>query len=148
MTEALLVSAARRDHLVKTVWPALEAGRWVISDRFADSTLAYQGHAGGVPQRQLAQLYRAVAGKFIPDLTIILDVPPETGLGRARRRHTAGEDRFERMTLEFHRKLRDGFLAIAQHEPQRCIVIDATRPIGTVHEAVRQAVRERLGIAL
>jgi dTMP kinase len=147
VTEALLVSAARRDHLVETVWPALDAGKWVVSDRFADSTLAYQGHAGGVARRQLMQLYRMVAGKFAPDLTLILDVPPETGLARAHQRRGT-EDRFERMGLEFHRKLRDGFLEIARDNPQRSVVIDATAPIETVHRAVQQAVRERLGIVL
>ena len=147
VTEALLVSAARRDHLVKTVWPALEAGRWVVSDRFADSTLAYQGHAGGVAQRQLMQLYRILADKFVPDLTLILDLPPETGLARAHQRRGA-EDRFERMGLEFHRKLRDGFLEIARREAQRCVVIDATAPIEAVHQAIKHAVGERLGVAL
>jgi dTMP kinase len=147
VTEALLVSAARRDHLVKTVWPALEAGSWVVSDRFADSTLAYQGHAGGVAQRQLMQLYRILADKFVPDLTLILDLPPETGLARAHQRRGA-EDRFERMGLEFHRKLRDGFLEIARREAQRCVVIDATAPIEAVHQAIKHAVGERLGVAL
>jgi dTMP kinase len=148
LTEALLVGAARRDHLVKTVWPALAAGRWVVSDRFADSTTAYQGHAGGVPPRQLAQLYRMIAGDFAPDLTIILDLPAATGLARARRRGGAGEDRFERMGTEFHEKLRQGFLAIAKREKQRCVVIDATAGIDDVHQAVRHAVRERLGDVL
>ena len=147
VTEALLVSAARRDHLVKTVWPALEAGRWVVSDRFADSTLAYQGHAGGVAQRQLMQLYRILADKFVPDLTLILDLPPETGLARAHQRRGA-EDRFERMGLEFHRQLRDGFLEIAKRQAQRCVVIDATAPIEAVHQAIKHAVGERLGVAL
>jgi dTMP kinase len=148
LTEALLVNAARRDHLVKTVWPALDAGRWVISDRFADSTLAYQGYAGGVDKRRLGQLHRLIAGDFAPDLTLILDLPSEIGLARAKRRGAAGEDRFERMGAAFHAKLRAGFLAIARRDPQRCIVIDATQEVEAVQRAVRQAVSERLAIAL
>src|SRR6185437_8020211 len=128
-TEALLVTAARRDHLVRTVWPALAAGTWVVSDRFADSTTAYQGYAGGVARPALAQLYRLVAGDFRPDLTIILDVPAAVGLERARRRGAGGEDRFERMGLAFHEKLRAGFLAVARKDRERCVVIDSTAPV-------------------
>ncbi len=146
--EALLVTAARRDHLVNTVWPALEAGRWVVADRFADSTLAYQGYAGGVPLRQLRQLYRIVAGDFAPDLTLILDVPAEIGLARAKQRGGAGEDRFERMGLAFHAKLRAGFRAIARREAERCVLIDATADVGAVHAAVRAAIAERLALRL
>jgi dTMP kinase len=146
LTEALLVNAARRDHLVKTVWPALEAGVWVISDRFADSTLAYQGFAGGVDKRQLGQLHRLIADDFVPDLTLILDLPTELGLARARQRGGAGEDRFERMGAAFHDKLRAGFLAIAKRDAERCVVIDATLGIDSVRQAVRQAVASRLGV--
>jgi dTMP kinase len=152
LTEALLVTAARRDHLVKTIWPALEAGTWVVSDRFADSTLAYQGFAGGVPQRRLRQLYRAIAGGFAPDLTLILDLPPGAGLDRAldraRQRGATGGDRFERKGAEFHDKLRAGFLAIARREPERCVVIEATQTIEAVHRTVWRAAVKRLGIAL
>jgi dTMP kinase len=148
LTEALLVNAARRDHLVKTVWPALESGSWVISDRFADSTLAYQGYAGGVERRQLGLLHRFIADDFVPDLTLILDLPTEIGLARAKQRGGAGGDRFERMGRDFHDKLRAGFLAIAKREPRRCAVIDATLGIEAVQQAVRQAVQERLGVAL
>ena len=148
LSEALLIGAARRDHLVKTVWPALVSGRWVISDRFADSTLAYQGYAGGVPRRHLRQLYRMIAGDFVPELTIILDLPAALGLERAKRRGGEGEDRFERMGLAFHEKLRAGFRAIARHEKARCVLIDATAAIEPIHDAVRDAVQKRLGVAL
>ncbi len=148
LTEALLVNAARRDHLVKTVWPALDAGRWVISDRFSDSTLAYQGYAGGVDKRRLGQLRRLIADDFAPDLTLILDLPAEIGLARAKQRGGAGEDRFERMGRAFHDKLRAGFLAIAKRDAQRCVVIDATQEVETVRQAVRRAVGERLSIKL
>src|SRR5262249_42527377 len=147
-TEALLVSAARRDHLVKTIRPTLAASTWVVSDRFADSTTAYQGYAGGVKRSALAQLYRFVAEDLHPDLTIILDLPAAIGLERAKQRGGAGEDRFERMGIAFHEKLRAGFLAIAQKAPERCLVIDATQPVMQVHGAVRRAVQERLEVSL
>jgi dTMP kinase len=145
--EALLVSAARRDHLVTTILPALAAGTWVVCDRFADSSMAYQGYAGGADRAALAALYRLVAGDFAPDLTLILDLPVAVGLARARVRATSGEDRFERMGIAFHEKLRAGFLEIARSEPNRCVVIDATATVDEVHEAVLSTVRQRLGVA-
>jgi len=147
ISEALLMVAARRCHLVETVWPALDAGRWVVSDRFADSTTAYQGYGGAVPLDHLAALHRLVAGNFQPDLTLILDVAVETGLARAARRK-GGENRFESKGREFHERVRQGFLEIARREPQRCIVIDASRDAGTVDAAILAAVRERLGLAV
>lgn len=107
-TEALLHSAARRDHLVKTVWPALERGAWVICDRFADSTLAYQGYGHGLDRALIEQLVEVTMGRFRPDLTLILDLPVEEGLRRAGGRGGA-EDRYERMGLDFHQRLRQGF---------------------------------------
>lgn len=146
-TEALLVAAARRDHLVATVWPALGAGRWVISDRFADSTTAYQGYGRGVPLDRLAALHRFVAGEFTPDLTFILDLPVEEGLARAAAR-AGPEQRFERMGRAFHERLRQGFLAIAAQEPRRCVVVDAGASIGAVQGAIRTAIGARLGVTL
>lgn len=142
VTEALLVAAARRDHLRRTVRPALTAGRWVVSDRFADSTLAYQGHAGGVPIDQLERLHEIVAGDFRPDLTFVLDLPVEAGLARAGAR--GGDDRFERKGRDFHEKLRAGFLEIAHRETARCAIIDAAGTVDEVHRAVWQTVRRRL----
>lgn len=126
MTEALLHYAARRDHLRSTIWPALAAGKWVICDRFADSTLAYQGYGHGLPQHDLDQLYRMSVGDFAPDLTVILDLPVAAGLARAAGRG-AGEDRYEKMGQAFHQRLRDGFLAIAAANPARCRVVAAER---------------------
>lgn len=143
VSEALLFAAARRSHLVTTVWPALERGQWVISDRFADSTLAYQGAGGGVPRAELEALHRLVAGDFMPDLTVILDLPVEEGLARAAAR-AGSETRFERKDRAFHEKLRQGFLDIARREPRRCAVIDASASVATVHQAVLALVRERL----
>lgn len=142
-TEALLHSAARRDHLVKTVWPALERGAWVVCDRFADSTLAYQGYGHGLDRALIDQLAEVTMGRFRPDLTLILDLPVEEGLKRAGGRGGA-EDRYERMGLDFHQRLRQGFLAIATAEPRRCAVIDAARPPEVVHQDILEAITTRL----
>lgn len=144
-TEALLHFAARREHLRSTVWPALERGDWVVSDRFADSTLAYQGYGHGVDRRVFEQLYEVAVGKFRPDLTVILDLPVEIGLKRAAARRGT-ETRYESLPREFHARVRAGFLDIAGREPGRCIVIDATGDIDAVARAIAGAVRERLGV--
>ncbi len=129
MSEALLNFAARREHLIRTIWPTMERGGWVISDRFADSTMAYQGYGHGVDRELIATLYRAAVGDFRPDLTLVLDLPVDEGLRRAQQRNGKGdeaEDRYERMDVAFHERLRAGFLAIAADEPDRCAVIDAS----------------------
>lgn len=135
ITESLLHTAARRDHLVKTVWPALAAGKVVISDRFMDSTVAYQGYGHGIDQALLGALYRAAAGDFRPDLTVIIDVPLDVGLGRAMGRGGA-ENRYENMDRGFHERLRQGFLALAAAEPRRCKIIDGTKEADQVHADV------------
>ncbi len=142
-SEALLMVAARRSHLTGTIWPALASGRWVVCDRFADSTLAYQGYAGGVKLAELTMLHRLIAGDFAPDLTLVLDLPVATGLARAAAR-PGGETRFERKDRDFHERLRQGFLEIARREPQRCVVIDAAAPPHAVLAAALAALRERL----
>jgi dTMP kinase len=129
MSEALLNFAARREHLIRTIWPALERGHWVLSDRFADSTMAYQGYGHGVDRELINTLYRAAVGDFRPDMTIVLDLPVTEGLRRANQRNDgseSAEDRYERMGKSFHQRLRDGYLAIAAAEPDRCVVIDAS----------------------
>jgi dTMP kinase len=147
LSEALLVVAARRSHLRDTVWPALEAGTSVVCDRFADSTIAYQGYGGGVPRADLEALHRIIAGTFRPDLTLILDLPVEIGMARAAAR-TGSETRFEKMGREFHERLRRGFLEIAAGEPDRCVLIDAQTSPDEVHRAILGALRARLGLAL
>lgn len=142
--EALLHSAARRDHLVKTVWPALARGAWVVCDRFADSTLAYQGYGHGLDLGLIRQLATVTMGVFKPDLTLILDLSVEEGLKRAGGRGGV-EDRYERMGYAFHQRLRQGFLEIAGAEPERCVVIDAERPVAAVQIAIKDAVCARLG---
>ncbi|MGH6976662.1 MAG: dTMP kinase [Stellaceae bacterium] len=143
-TEALLMVAARRDHLVHTIQPALAAGRWVVCDRYADSTLAYQGYGRGLARDALRQLHRLICEDLRhPDLTLILDLPIEIGLSRARDRN-----RFEQMGEDFHRRLRDGFLAIAREAPDRCVVVDASGDVESVRRTLAASVRERLGVAL
>jgi len=142
-TEALLHSAARRDHLVKTVWPALGRGAWVLCDRFADSTLAYQGYGHGIAIETIQALTRLAVGDFAPDLTVILDLPVEIGLARAGGRGGA-EDRYERMGTAFHQRLRQGFLTIADGDRARCVVVDASRPLDQVQADILAAVEERL----
>lgn len=143
MTETLLHYAARRAHVEKTVKPALRRGVWVVSDRFADSTMAYQGYAGAVGRETVAALHRLVLGDFAPDLTLVLDLPVETGLARAKQRmhgHAAAEDRYERMGRDFHERLRGAFRDIAAREPQRCRLIDADRDVESVAVTLWQAV--------
>jgi dTMP kinase len=149
MTEALLHYAARRDHVERTIRPALDAGSWVLCDRFSDSTMAYQGYGQGLARDWIESLHRVVLGEFNPALTLILDLPVEQGLVLARDRSgAAGEDRYERMGLGFHERLRAGFLDIAVREPARCVIVDATRSVEEVSAAIRAAVRERLGLSL
>ena len=145
--EALLLYAARRDHVAKLIRPALDEGHWVISDRFNDSTVAYQGYGRGVPLDQLAVLQRFAIGDFVPDLTLLLDLPVEQGFARAASR-SRGADRFERLDREFHERLRTGFQTIAASEPQRCAVIDATRNIDDIHRAILATIAARFGMEL
>jgi dTMP kinase len=146
VSEALLLAAARHDHVVQTIAPALDEGVWVVSDRFCDSTLAYQGYGGGVALDQLAALQRFAIGDFAPDLTVILDLPVEVGLARASARSAA--DRFERLDRDFHERLRLGFQQIAADNPRRCVLIDASGDRPAVHRAVLEAVEHRLGVVL
>jgi len=145
-TEVLLHYAARRDHLVKTVWPALEGGQWVISDRFADSTVAYQGYGHGLDHSFVSAIHETAIGGFQPDFTLVLDIPVETGLLRAFGRD-GGEDRYERMGEAFHNRLRQGFLEIAKKAPERCAVIDATGDIADVEGKIWRAVSNKFGLA-
>jgi len=144
--EALLFSAARIDHVDNTIAPALARGAWVVCDRFADSTRAYQGSAGKLDRDLIARLEQVAVGVRRPDLTLILDLPAEQGLARAAKRRGAGADvdRFESEGLAFHRTLRDAFLDIAREEPDRCVVIDASGDEASVAEAIGNAVSARL----
>ena len=143
--EAMLFAAARDDHVQCTILPALRLGQWVVCDRFADSTRVYQGILGQVDQKLINVLERVSVGELSPDLTVILDVPVEVGLERAKlRRGSAQADRFEGEGAEFHEKLREAYLAIAAREPDRCVVIDASGAKEDVANAIWQAVQSRL----
>ena len=150
LSEALLFYAARADHLDKSIRPALNAGAWVICDRFSDSTRVYQGEAGGLPGDVLDALEEMVVAPTTPDLTFILDLPAELGLGRAQGRRLVAPsadtepDAYEKRDLGFHWKLREAFAAIAKTEPQRCVLIDAAADEADVARAIWNAVERRL----
>jgi dTMP kinase len=143
--ETLLNYAAREAHLRETIRPALLRGDLVLCDRFMDSSRAYQGFAGGGDMELIEALERMIVGATRPDLTLILDVDPELGLKRAKGRGAGTEDRFEKKGLEFHHRLRKGFLEIAAQDPQRCRVIDSSRPYAAVAEDIRRAVAPLAG---
>lgn len=145
LTEALLNFAARADHLARVIEPALKRGAWVLCDRFADSTMAYQGYAQGVGPETVRTLTDMVVGETRPDLTLILDLPVDVGLARATERGT-GEDRYEKMGLAFHETLRQAFREIAENEPERCRLIDANADIDEVSKAVEAAVADRFDL--
>jgi dTMP kinase len=147
MSELLLYVAARREHVVRMIEPALVRGAWVLCDRFADSTMAYQGYGHGLGPAPCEAAHRLAFGAFAPDLTLILDLAAELGLARARTR-SGGEDRYERMELAFHERLRRGFLEIARAAPERCRVIDARGSIAEVEAEVRRTVAARFALAL
>jgi len=145
VTETLLMYAARRDHVERVIRPALDRGAWVVCDRFADSTRAYQGAAGGTDPRLISALETYILEEVRPDLTLVFDLPAEVGLERAHARAGA-EMRFESKGMAFHERLREGFRAIAAAEPARCALIDATGDMDAVERAVWAAVDERLAV--
>jgi dTMP kinase len=145
LVETLLFAAARDDHIHMTIRPALDEGKWVVCDRFIDSTRVYQGALGEVDGKLIRSLERLTAGDAIPDLTVILDLPAATGLARAARRRGAERaDRFETEALDFHTRLRDAYRNIAATEPHRCVLIDADRPEDKVAEEIWSVVNSRL----
>ena len=160
VSEALMFYAARADHLDKVIRPALAEGRWVISDRFSDSTDVYQSQAGGLDRAMFEMLEHAVVGSTRPSLTVVIDIDPRVGRVRTVQRRVGvaglasgaagsddGGDSYERRDLAFHESLRRGFRAIAEAEPQRCVMIDGARPAAEVARAVLEAAVTRLGVA-
>lgn len=147
--EAILFAAARDDHVRNMIMPALNQGRWVICDRFTDSTRVYQGELGGVDDKVLRALERVTVGELKPDLTFVLDTPVEVGMSRAeqRRGDNAG-DRFESESKDFHQKLRDAFRMLAMIEPNRCVLIDASGTCNDVAEQIWAVVNKRLDPAM
>lgn len=152
MTSALLHFAARRDYVERLIRPALERGQWVISDRFADSTIVYQGVAGGAGAAAIRDLWRTAIDDFKPDLTLVIDLPVAAGLERANGRMQqikdagAREDRYEKMGAGFHEIVRSAFLDIVKAEPERCALIDGTENPDGVHAAIWTAVSTRLDV--
>ena len=148
MTEALLHYAARRDHVTKVIRPALARGAWVVTDRFIDSTMAYQGYGHGLGAEPIELLRKLVLGDFAPGLTLLFDVPAALGLQRAGKRNVAGtvggaraDARYESMGEAFHGRVREGSLAIARAEPERVTVVDSSKPVADVAAAVVAAIR-------
>ena len=153
MSEALLLFAARREHLIKKIWPALEKGQWVISDRFVDSSRVYQGMAQGIGLNTVEGLYYMVAQEFEPDLTFIMDIEPEEGLRRSGKQNQmtldlneSTEDRYERLGLDFHEKVRNGFLQIAKDHPKRCVIVDAAQTPETIFDQMKDVLQIKFGL--
>lgn len=142
--ELLLVAAARAEHLARVIEPALATGSWVLCDRYLDSTRVYQGLAGGLGLALVDRLQGEVLGFRLPDLTLVLDVPVETGL--ARRRDQGGATRFERKAREFHERVREGFRTLAAAEPDRILLVDADRPVDAVAAEIEAVLVARLGL--
>ena len=147
ISELLLIYAARRSHLQETILPNLEQGTWVISDRFADSSRAFQGFAGGLGLDLVEQVHEIVVGQFKPLLTLILDIDPALSLQRAERRG-GSEDRFEQKGLGYQQKVREGFLEIAKSSENTHALIDGSQSIENVQASIKEVVSQRLGLAL
>ena len=146
LAEAMLHAAARRDHLLHTIEPALAEGLWVISDRFVNSMIVYQGYGQGADLDVLEQISTLSLGGFEPDLTVVLDIPVAEGLKRAEAR--AGSNRYERMGSDFHERVREGFLARANAEPARFAVVDATADPESVGREILDIVTARLPVTV
>ncbi len=148
LAEALLFTASRAEHVERVIRPALAAGQVVVCDRYLDSTVAYQGHGRGLSLEVVAQLNQLATGGVLPDLTLVLDLDVAEGLRRVRARHgaLAACDPFERLAIEFHERVRKGYWAIREREPNRVVLIDADRPVPVVAAEVATVVARRLGL--
>ncbi|MDR1332941.1 MAG: dTMP kinase [Holosporales bacterium] len=138
VTEALLFMTARSDLWLKKIKPALDAGSIVICDRFQDSTVVYQGECGGVDQKVIDTVYRSFAGRSVPDRTYFIDIDPAAGIDRSLSKLGNNETRFERMDLEFHKRVRGGFLKLARANPERFFVIDGTVAVSEIHNIITE----------
>lgn len=143
LTEYLLFTAARRDHILKTIKPALEDGIWVVCDRFYDSSVVYQGYAKHVSLETLNTIYNFISEGITPNLTLILDVAPEVGLMRTQKR-TNQEDRFEQMSLQFHQDIRNGFWELAKIYPQRCVIVNAEEEESKIKNTISTVIQSYL----
>jgi dTMP kinase len=147
LTEVLLHMAARSEHVAKIIKPALTNSTTVICDRFIDSTIAYQGYGHMLGAEFITSLHQKIFDNFYPDLTIILDMPVEQGLARARKRSTTN-DRYEKMELAFHQRVRQGFHEISKLHPKRCAIIDANMSINEIHNHALAIIKQRLKVNL
>jgi len=147
VSEVLLHFAARRDHIEQTIKPALARGVWVLCDRFADSTMAYQGYGQRLGRETIEAVKNLAIGAFKPNLTWILDIPVTAGLQRASDR-TDENSRYERMEMEFHERVREGYLELARGEPERCVVIDAQAGIADIQEELRRVIIDRFKVQI
>ncbi|MBH67286.1 MAG: dTMP kinase [Rhodospirillaceae bacterium] len=146
VTEVLLLYAARRDHWLKSIQPALLKGFWVVCDRFSDSTIVYQGFGGGVDRDTIEDIHKVALADIRPDLTFFLDLPVELGMARSSRRDFANssiDTRYEKMSISFHRRLRGGFKQLALEYPDRIIIVDGTRKITQVEKTIRMNILSR-----
>jgi dTMP kinase len=147
--EAMLFAAARDDHLNCTILPALSAGKWVVCDRFVDSTRVYQGVLGKLDRRFIKALERVSVGTLSPDLTFVLDVPVAVGQERTAKRRAGGSpDRFEAEKTDFHDTLRQAYLTLAASEPERCVIVDASAAKDDVAKRIWATVNSRLNPAM
>lgn len=148
MAELFLYAAARVQHFRQLIQPALSRGEIVVCDRYADATLAYQGFGRGIDQRWIDEIHARSVDNVKPDLTFLLDLPVEEGLRRAWKRmegHPVKEDRFEKEAVDFHERVRQGYLTLARKEPQRIVVLDGRHDEQTLHEEIVSRLSERLG---
>jgi len=143
-SEALLMFAARREHLEQVIRPALARGEWVLCDRFTDATFAYQGGGHGVPLERIAALEAWIHGDCQPDLTILFDVPPDVSRERLQRKQDEGRggDKFEREDVRFFERVRNTYLDRARREPQRFRIVDSTQPLDAVRSMLAQHIVE------
>ena len=151
MAECLLLNAAREMHVEKIIKPALAKGKIVITDRFSDSTLAYQGYGREYPLDKIIAMEALIMDGFKPDVTFLLDVPADKGIARSGRRLAAEklqvkqtEDRFENLELAFHERLRQGYLTIAKKDPARCHIIDATQSVDVMATEIESVISKKL----
>lgn len=147
VTELCLLAAARRDHVVKKISPALVEGKWVVCDRFIHSSLAYQGYGLQLGEEIIKAMHHLTVGRIQPCLTFLLDIDPLIGIRRALER-TGNETRYEQMDKEFHHRLRQGFLRLAERNPERMKRIDATQPIATIHQKIIEQCKENFALAV
>lgn len=143
-TEALLFAASRRQHLVEKVWPSLKEGKLVFCDRYLDSSLSYQGHARGLGIEEVLSVNLFATENTFPDLTLLFDIDPEIGLARIAANNNREVNRLDVEKLEFHKKVREGYLILQKKYPERIVIIDASKPLNEVAEDTYKAIKERL----